>query len=521
MKTVVLVPTYNEKDNIKQLIPRIFSAAPAVFVTVVDDRSPDGTAEEVKRLQAHYPRLSLYQRDQKEGLGRAYADAMKHVLEDIDISTVCTIDADWSHDPAYLPPMLAQTSRYDVVIGSRYTAGGAIAGWELWRKLLSRAGNIYTRLVTRLPVADATSGFHCIRAERLRALDFTSFTASGYGFQIYLKYQLWQRGATLLEFPIIFRERVHGKSKMSTNIIREGLLLPWWLIKKKPASKNIRCPICGAASRFWFNKNKTDLYRCLDCRLIFIYPVPAQTAHIYTDDYFCGSKSGFGYVNYEIDFAPDNQTFHTYLNKIEKYCSDKGSLLDVGAATGTFLLAAQSRGWLVRGVEISGYGAQQGQKKGLDVRLGTLDTIAFEPSSFNVITLWDVLEHVPDPAQTLKQIHALLKPGGLLVMNLPDAGSWFAHAAGRFWPLIVPPEHVCLFNLNNLERLLSRHQFSLIHKAKIGKRFKPAYIFQVMYTIKYQKIWKKIADAIKKTPLNRMSIPLKLRDNMFVIARKN
>lgn len=522
MKTVILIPTYNERENILRLVPNIFAATPDVHIMVIDDHSPDGTAEAVEELKSSYPNAMLYRRPGKEGLGRAYMDAFKKNLDETDYEVICTMDADLSHDPNHLPAMLHAIETHDIVIGSRYVPGGSIIGWEPWRKLLSRWGNQYCRIVTRIPIHDCTTGFTAMRASFLRKINFSDFDTSGYAFLIYLKYKFWKLGARICEVPICFRNRITGESKISTRIIQEGLLLPWRLIKKPAAATRPACPVCNdTKTYFWFTKNNCDVYRCAICRLIFIFPIPTGIAHVYSDDYFCGAEGGFGYINYDEDKDAASTEFKKYLDAIEHHYPSKGSLLDVGAATGSFLAAARERGWRVTGVEISPFAAEAGRNKGIDVRTGIVEEAEFAEQSFDVITLWDVFEHLPDPEQTLSYLRKLLKPSGLLVMNTPNAGSMYARLLGKRWVLIIPPEHLRLFTPHNLRILLERNGFSLILKDTISKRFKPAYIFQILYTVRHQKIWRNICDYIKKTPLNQFSIPINTRDNMFIIARKN
>lgn len=230
---MILIPTYNEKENITKIVPRVFEFTPNVSVMVIDDNSPDGTAEIVETMQQKYPNLSLYKRTKKEGLGRAYMDAFQKVLkEKPDTKFICTMDADLSHDPRYLPDMFAATKKNDYIIGSRYVPGGSVVGWEFYRKMLSYLGNHYVRLVTHIPTHDCTSGFACINADILRKMDFTDFDTSGYAFLMYLKYKAWKNGANMYEVPICFKNRITGESKITMNIIQEGLLLPWRLIKK-------------------------------------------------------------------------------------------------------------------------------------------------------------------------------------------------------------------------------------------------------------------------------------------------
>lgn len=231
MRPTILLPTYNERDNIKDLIAEITQVVPHARILVIDDNSPDGTAAEVKKLQSTYPELFLLERQEKTGLGKAYVDGYKNIFEfyrDTDI--ICMMDADFSHHPKYLPDIFALMSDYDMVIGSRYSREGHIEGWEKKREWLSRAGNAYVRLITRLPIRDCTSGFECIRTDILKQLTFSDLDPSGYAFQIALKYKLWRLHARIKEIPICFYSRRNGESKISWRIVFEGLLIPWKLI---------------------------------------------------------------------------------------------------------------------------------------------------------------------------------------------------------------------------------------------------------------------------------------------------
>lgn len=516
---MILLPTYNERENIRRIVPLIFSILPEVKIMVVDDHSPDGTAEEVRTLMETYKGLLLFERPGKEGLGRAYTDAFKKVLTEFpDVEIICTMDADLSHDEQALPHMIERAKKNGLVVGSRYIRGGRLVGWEWHRKLLSACGNTYVRLVTKMPVHDCTSGFNCIRTDALRRINFSDLDPSGYAFLIYLKYKMWKQGTRITEYPITFKSRATGESKISMNIIEEGILLPWRLIrKKKPETP---CPLCQKSSAYWFTKNGCDVYRCSVCHLIFLSPLPSDSVSLYGQDYFCGAHNGFGYIHYDGDKEADTKSFAQYLDRIEKEKPNKGRLLDVGAATGAFIAAANRRGWDVAGVEISDYAAAEARNKGFDVRTGVLESASFPDGSFDVITLWDVFEHVMDPRETLTRIRALLKPNGLLVVNTPNAGSLYARSMGRHWPLIIPPEHTYLFREANLRPLLEKEGFAWVEKTFVGKSYTPAYIFQILSTVHKNAFWKKLSDWVKKTPFNRLSIPIHLRDNMFVVAKK-
>lgn len=227
MEDLIVIPTYNEKDNIEGIVSAIFKIAPGIKILVVDDNSPDKTSEVVKSLQSEYPNLSLFERPRKEGLGRAYLDAFRLILKDNLAEHIIMMDADFSHDPKYLPEMLETAKNFDVVIGSRYVRGGGTVGWEAWRRFLSKFGNLYSRMVTGMPIFDCTGGFNLIKTDFLRKIDLSSVAMSGYAFQIELKYLLWRTGARFKEIPIIFKNRLNGESKISNHIIREGILAPW------------------------------------------------------------------------------------------------------------------------------------------------------------------------------------------------------------------------------------------------------------------------------------------------------
>ena len=233
MKNVIILPTYNERENIGPLIELIFSLIPEIHILVVDDNSPDGTAAAVKKLQAQYFDLFLLERPVKNGLGEAYIEAFKKLLIDPDIKNIVMMDADFSHNPKYLPQMIVEAENYNLVIGSRYIKSGGIAKWELWRKILSAGGNFYVRILLGRRIHDWTGGFNCIKADYLRKVSMDKIDLSGYAFIMGLKYFLIKAGASAKEIPIIFEARRGGESKLSHHIISEGIIAPWKIILKK------------------------------------------------------------------------------------------------------------------------------------------------------------------------------------------------------------------------------------------------------------------------------------------------
>ncbi len=230
MKNIVVIPTYNERDTIEIIIRKVFAVVPDISILIVDDNSPDKTATLVHNLMNEFPNLFLLEREKKEGLGKAYISAFKELIKVPELETIITMDADLSHNPNYLPLMLSKRRDYDVVVGSRYVQGGGTSGWEFWRRFLSEFGNMYTRLVTRMPIHDLTAGFNAISAKSLRKIDLKNMSSSGYAYTIELKYLLYKSGARMIEIPIVFRNRIFGESKITNHIISEGLKTPWRLI---------------------------------------------------------------------------------------------------------------------------------------------------------------------------------------------------------------------------------------------------------------------------------------------------
>lgn len=225
---LVIIPTYNEAQNLPQIIPAILRQDPRLEVLVVDDNSPDGTGDLADRLAATKPRVHVLHRPAKEGLGRAYIAGFRWALAR-GYDAVLEMDADFSHDPSYLPEFLRAIEDHDLVVGSRYATGVNVINWPISRLLLSLGANLYARLVTGLPLTDLTSGFKCFRREVLEAIDLDQVRSNGYAFQIEMNFRAWRKGFRITEVPIIFHDRVEGHSKMNRRIVREAVWMVWWL----------------------------------------------------------------------------------------------------------------------------------------------------------------------------------------------------------------------------------------------------------------------------------------------------
>ena len=226
MEKLVIIPTYNEKENISGIVSAILSLKNNYHVLVIDDRSPDGTAEIVRQMQEFHPlELFLEERKGKSGLGTAYIHGFKWALAR-NYQYIFEMDADFSHNPADLERLYeaCHAGMADVAIGSRYVKGGGTVNWPRNRILLSKGGSLYTRLITLMPVKDTTAGFMCYRKEVLEAMNLDELHFLGYAFQIEMKYAAWKLGFKIVEVPIVFEDRKHGSSKMHKGIVKEGIL---------------------------------------------------------------------------------------------------------------------------------------------------------------------------------------------------------------------------------------------------------------------------------------------------------
>ena len=227
-RSLIIIPTYNELDNVQRLIPDVLNKYKNVDVLVVDDNSPDGTGDFIENLGKTMEGVKLLRRPAKMGLGTAYIDGFKFALNE-NYSYIFEMDADFSHDPKEIKNFLKAIKDKDLVLGSRYISGVNVVNWPMSRLLLSYFANMYTRIITGLPVRDATGGFKCFRKEVLGSIDFNKIKSNGYAFQIEMTYKAWKKGFKIGEIPITFVDRVKGKSKMSKKIVREAITMVWKL----------------------------------------------------------------------------------------------------------------------------------------------------------------------------------------------------------------------------------------------------------------------------------------------------
>ena len=227
-KSLVIIPTYNELENIPRIIPAVLSQDESINVLIVDDGSPDGTANYVKEQMKINDRIHILEREKKMGLGTAYIAGFRYALQN-DYNFIFEMDADFSHDPNELKNFLIAIQENDLVLGSRYINGVRVLNWPMARLLLSFFASVYTRIITGMPIKDATGGFKCFRRKVLESIDLDQIKSNGYSFQIEMTFKAYCKGFRIKEIPIVFIDRVKGKSKMSKKIVREAVTMVWKL----------------------------------------------------------------------------------------------------------------------------------------------------------------------------------------------------------------------------------------------------------------------------------------------------
>ncbi len=227
-ETLIVVPTYNEKDNLPNLVARVLSLPVKVDLLVVDDNSPDGTGRLADELAAKYPQVHVLHRQEKNGLGRAYCAGFAWALER-NYEFIFEMDGDLSHNPDDVPKFLEAAQDADLVLGSRYCNGIRVINWPLGRLMLSMAAAKYVQTITGMPFSDPTGGYKCFRRRALQSIDLNEVRSNGYSFQIEMTHKIWRQGMRVTEVPIIFTDRFHGTSKMSRNIVYEAFFMVWSL----------------------------------------------------------------------------------------------------------------------------------------------------------------------------------------------------------------------------------------------------------------------------------------------------
>jgi dolichol-phosphate mannosyltransferase len=455
---LIFTATYNEADNIAALVEAVFSALPRCEMLVVDDSSPDGTGQLLEELRARHPRLHVVHRPYKNGLGTAHKLAIQYALAH-GYQALITMDADFSHDPKYLPEMMRELERAEFVIGSRYVAGGSCE-YPVSRVVLSRVANGLTRALLGIPVHETTTSYRGFRRSLLERLDLDAIRADGYSYFVESIYQVSQRarsagGAAMAEFPIRFVDRRAGSTKISKLEIWKGFttlarlaisrriptagrapsdpgsplrLVPAELapcnacgspyqVEEYPASNHGRVTAASYSCTGTGHASHGRIVRCLGCGLVYTNPQlpPQQVLSLYAE---VEDQTYLENADARI------QTFKYNLDAIADHLPKTGRLLELGSYCGIFLQIARERGLDVLGVEPSVWASSYArQTLQIPTITGNIQDLPAGTRPFDVICSWDVLEHVADPAGELALINGQLRPGGVFAFSTLDSAT--------------------------------------------------------------------------------------------------
>ena len=547
-RILVFTATYNEADNILPLVQQIFDAVPSSDVLVVDDNSPDGTAQLVAAHAERSERnLFVIVRPRKLGVGSAHKLAAKFALAH-GYDRLITMDADFSHDPAYLPTIVDLLDDHDFVIGSRYVEGGSCE-YGIVRRMFSRGANVLARTVLAIPLKETTTSYRGFRRELLERLDVDSISGEGYSYFLGCAYRAASRARRVAELPIVFVDRRAGATKISQSEIVKGLVMLGRLSRERMRTALLRrSGVEPPAPR----RQAVEPTPCNACGSIYhVERYPASVAHHTTAQYSCTSTGhgshgrivrclGCGLVFTDPQLPAESvvalyeqvedplyleninariRTFTFNLDRIRGLLPERGRLLDLGSYTGTFLQVARDAGFDVLGVEPSLWAARHANETlGLPTIAGTLDDIPADAGQFDVVCSWDVLEHLPDPLGELRRINAVTKEGGVLAFSTLNFDSWPPRILGERWPWMMDM-HLYYFNEEIISDMLARAGFSLEYVGTYCHIITAEYLMGKLESLRVPGAG--IARrAVARTPLKRAFIPFRLGDIQLFVARK-
>jgi dolichol-phosphate mannosyltransferase len=487
-RVLVFTATFNESDNISELIREVQECLPGAHMLIVDDNSPDGTGRIVAEIARSNPTVFLESRPRKSGLGSAHVLALKRAIAG-NYDYLITMDADFSHHPKYLPQLVALLDAgNEFVIGSRYTAGGR-CDYGFMRQLLSRSANTMAVLLLGIPLKESTTSYRGFNIELLKRLDLDAIRSTGYAFFVECVYRVTCATKKLAEFPIHFEDRRAGSSKISKIEIFRGVVallrLAWERVTSlfrtqskvpKATLPTNPCALCGSLDNTIIFRSTSvtgqdgaayqctntehashgQIARCLGCGLIQTNP---QLAPEFIEGLYADVRDEI----YLKNIPARKRTFRYNLDRIRSHLPTRGKLLDVGAYCGVFLEVAKEDTALdVFGVEPSRWATEYCQtQRALKVSQGTLRTLPKEFYELDVITSWDVLEHVTDPMEELREVNRRLRIGGVYAFSTLNVENWFPKLAGERWPWYMDM-HLYYFTNGILKFMLERAGFEVL-----------------------------------------------------------
>jgi SAM-dependent methyltransferase len=550
-KILVFTATYNEADNVASFVQAVFEALPECEMLVVDDNSPDGTGELLEELRLSYPRLHAVHRPSKNGLGSAHKLAIKYALAQ-GADVLITMDADFSHDPKYLPEMLRQLAHAEFVIGSRYMAGGSCE-YPPSRVFISRIANSMTRALLGIPVHEATTSFRGFRRSLLRRLNVDAIHSDGYSYFVESIYQISllvgaNGAAGMAEFPIRLIDRRAGTTKISRKEIWKGFttlarlaagrLLPATKAEEDrppaspPAEDRALCNACGSpyhvveypasnhepATATTFSCTGTGhashgrIVQCLSCGLVYTNPQPNAEEVLAL------------YAQVEDETYLDNidarvETFKYNLDAIGELLPKTGRLLELGSYCGIFLRIARERGLEVLGVEPSVWASSYAREiLEIPTITGSIEDLPADTAPFDLICSWDVLEHVADPSAELARINRRLRAGGIFAFSTLDYGNWYPRLLGERWPWMIDM-HLYYFDKKVMKQMLERAGFRSIETRNYCHIITFDYFLRKLDAMGVPGA--EIARTlVAGTPLRTLTIPFRFGDIQLFVCEK-
>ena len=541
---LVFTACYNERDNIGLLLDRIVEELPSADILVVDDNSPDGTWDVILKKSETFKQIIAVQRPRKLGIGTAHKYALLFAIRE-GYNTLITMDADFSHDPKYLPALLRAYAENTFVTGSRYCEGGS-SDYKGYRNIVSRLGNIAARLALGVSLKELTTYFRVFDVNSLRRLPLRRVNADGYSYGVQLIYYLRKRGVDLREVPIHFVDRTRGASK----IPRMQILLSAIDLVKLAAKRlnfardlssdtfvNDACANCGdrvLAMKHSGNRTgpagqyESGAYRCTSagrrsyppvytCLRCGMQQVPSSFIPPNLESLYAGVSDD----DYLHNGDARKKTFHRAFDQIESSLPRQHRrLLEVGAYCGFFLLETKRRGWHADGVEPSAWAAKYARETvGVNVHTGFLiENSGHLKSKYDVVVSWDVLEHVRAPLQFVRDCASYLEVGGLFCFSTLDVDSWFPRVTGQRWPWLMDM-HLHYFDRHVIKDLLSRAGLELIRAESYTHYARVGYALRGVGRI-LPKPMERALNAFAQVLPAKLMLPITFGDIKLYIARK-
>jgi glycosyltransferase involved in cell wall biosynthesis/SAM-dependent methyltransferase len=542
-RVLIFTATYAEENNIGLLVDQIFDVVPNADVLVVDDNSPDGTWDVIQQRRQIYSRLFAVQRPSKMGIGSAHKYALLYALrEKYDI--LVTMDADFSHQPQAIPALLSEIGPGRFVTGSRYCKGGK-SDYTGYRNLVSRAGNIVACTLLNLKLKELTTYFRAFDVASLRSVPLHRLKSEGYSYGVELVYYLRKSGVLLQEIPIHFVDRLHGASKIpKLQIFKSAFDLVKLSLQRLNPKRDLNpdefvndpCSSCGDRVLAMKYRSKRGNIETDDSASFKCTSVGARSSPPVYKCLNCGlDQVPASLVPAELELLYEEVVDNEYLKNIEvrrhtfRRCIDRmapwlpeipGSMLEVGAYCGLFLKEATGRGWYATGVEPSHWASRYAREvAGMSVHTGFLEENRGKlPKQFDVVVSWDVLEHVRNPVQFIRECGEFLPAGGIFFFSTLDTSNWLPRLLGRGWPWLIDM-HIQYFDIQSIRDVLRRAGFELIATQPYTHYAWGRYI--VERSARILPSWLKwSASIIIRFVPARLMIPVAFGDIRFYVARK-